>query len=105
MNSVYKTIGELKVYEICEQYGLSRKDKIILDDVFTRFDEIERFLETEDEERILEAKADIVGDALNGDYHSHALFCAIASICDEFRLIKDTVHQLKEICKEGIRLH
>lgn len=105
MNCMYEIIGELKVYEICEHFRLSHAERTALGDVFVRFDAVEKFLEGEDEDIICDAKADIIASSLKGSPHGAVLLYAIVSICDEFRRIKDAVHQLKNIPKEGIPLH
>ena len=105
MNSVYEIIGESKVHEICELYGLSHKDRVTLGDLFTRFDEVEKFLETDDENRVLEAQTDVAENVLKENPHSCALLYAITSICNEFRLIKNTVYQLRDLYQEGVLLH
>lgn len=105
MNRFYETIGELKVQEICEHYELPRKERVTLRDVFVRLDAVERFLKTESDERILEAKEDIVIDALHKNPNARELFYAIIAIDDEFARIKDAVHQLKDIQQEGALLH
>jgi len=105
MNRFYDTIGELKVYEICQHYKLSSKERTALRDVFIRFDAIERFLEAEDDQLILATKADVVDSALEENSRGLALWYAIASICDEFRRIKDAVYQLKDLQQEGALLH
>jgi|SRR3989344_4165974 len=105
MNIYYQILGREKACEICEQYGLSRKEKVILEDVFTRLAEVEKFLETQDEETILHARTDVIGTMLEGNRNSRALFYAIVSICDEFRRIRDTVYQLRYLNKKGILLH
>lgn len=105
MNRFYDTIGELKVYEICQHYKLSSKERVALRDIFIRFDAIEQFLEAEDEQLVCAAKADVIESALEEYSRGFALWHAIASICDEFRRIKDAVYQLKDLQREGVVFH
>lgn len=105
MNRFYDTIGELKVYEICDFYRLSYKERGELRDVFIRLDAIEQFLEEEDERLIRSAKTDVIESALQGNSRGLALWHAITSICDEFRRIRDAVYQLKDLPQEGVLLH
>lgn len=103
MNRFYEIIGELKICEICEHFGLSYAERTTLRDVFVRLDAVEKFLE-EDEDLIRDAKADIIASALKRSPRGAVLWDAITSICDEFLRIKDAVYQLKDLRQEGMLL-